>query len=177
MKIAIIGTHFSGKTELLSEVSELFKERYGEGTVATVVEVVRRCPLPVNEDTLFEAQKWILMQQVKEEIEKSGHDVIISDRSVVDNYIYMLRKFPERARAFLPLVLEHAKTYDYIFKTTPIETEIQEDGFRDTNPAFRREIEGMLLKFIAENGIKVYDLPNENIAGFIMDVVSDEETD
>ena len=177
MKIAIIGTHFSGKTELVRELSDLFKERYSEGSLATITEIIRRCPLPVNEGTIFEAQKWILMQQIKEEIEKSGSKIIVSDRSVVDNYIYMMRKFPEQARAFLPLVLEHAKTYDYIFKTAPLETEIEDDGFRDTSPEFRAEIEDMLKKFLTENKIGFHDLPSENSAEFILKVVSDEAAD
>jgi len=169
MKIAIIGTHFSGKTNLVNEVYDYLHGVHGD--VARVSEVVRRCPLPVNDRTTFEAQSWILMQQIKEETEKSVHSIIISDRSVIDNYIYMMRKFPGEAAAFLPLVLEHAKTYDFIFKTVPADMEIHDDGFRDTGPGFREEIEGMLSEFLAEHGIMHYLLPAENRASFVLDTL------
>jgi len=171
MKIAIIGTHFSGKTELVDELHRLLTRKGRK--IAKVTEVVRKCPLPVNTMTTFDAQKWILAQQIREEIEASGRsEIVLSDRSVIDNYIYMMRGFPEQARAFLPLVLEHGRTYDYIFKTTPHETEIAADGFRDTDPVFRREIEDMLSAFLKEHGIKVHEIPQDNQAEFVINTVS-----
>jgi len=173
MKIAIIGTHFSGKTGLVDELFSRLKD--SGANVAKIGEVARRCPLPVNTGTTLEAQKWILMQQIKDEIEASASaadGIVLSDRSVVDNYIYMLRGFPEQANSFLPLVLEHTMTYDFMFKTVPSEPVIAPDGFRDTDPVFREDIERMLSDFLAGHGIEFFELPCVCPADYIIRKIS-----
>ena len=59
--------------------------------VDIVKEVARLSPLPINRKTSLEAQPWILATQVAEEIRSAAHhDVVICDRSVLDNYAYMV---------------------------------------------------------------------------------------
>jgi nicotinamide riboside kinase len=175
MKIAVIGTHFSGKTKLVKELYDILKKRYKR--VTKIEEISRKCPHPVNEKTTFEAQLWIIVEHIKREMESLKYDVVISDRSVVDNYIYMMRRFPGKAKRVLPLVLEHAKTYDFIFKTVPRETKIESDGFRSTNSKFRTEIENLLLDFIDTHKITVYTLPEKNLAKYVLEVISNVKTD
>jgi len=53
--------------------------------------VARLSPLPINRKTSLEAQTWILATQVAEEIRSAAnHDVVVCDRSVLDNYAYLL---------------------------------------------------------------------------------------
>ena len=139
--------------------------------VILLPEIVRKCPLPVNKAASFEAQEWILAEQLKQEIENSVHDILILDRCVIDNFVYMLRNFPEKSNIFLPFVLEHAKTYDYIFKTVPHEKIIKDNGFRDTDPFFRKEIENLLSEFLRKNNIRFHMLPFEDSEQFILDMI------
>jgi thymidylate kinase len=172
MKIAIIGTHFTGKTELAEALHKMLRE---EGRDSVIIkEVARHCPLPVNQQSTFESQAWILAEQVKREIESSNHEIVISDRSVIDNYAYSLRLFPEESKQMLDFVLEHSKTYGHIFKTTPLNVPIAADGFRDTNPVFREEIETIISNFLAENRIGYHTLPAENPLGYIRNVINNE---
>ena len=54
-------------------------------------EVARLSPLPVNQKTSLDAQTWILTTQIAEEIRSAAHhQVVVCDRSVLDNYAYML---------------------------------------------------------------------------------------
>jgi len=172
MKVAIIGTHFTGKTELADELYSFFKN-IGKD-VAIIKEVARKCPLPVNKDAKFEAQAWILAQQLKEEIEKSKHEILITDRSVIDNYAYSIWKFPEKARSLLHFVLEYANTYDYILKTVPRDVEIESDGFRDLDPDFRKEIDKILTGFLHGHGIKHHEIPKENTLNYVKQVIGYE---
>ena len=92
MKVAFIGTHGVGKTTLCYDLAAALK-RQGLG-VDMVKEVARLSPLPINRQTTLEAQIWILMTQVAEEIRSaSQNQVVVCDRSVLDNYAYLVAKF------------------------------------------------------------------------------------
>ena len=89
MKIALIGTHGVGKTTLCFELAALLKRRHYD--VEVVREVARRCPLPINEETTAAAQEWILHTQIAWEIEEcASHELVLCDRSALDNYCYMV---------------------------------------------------------------------------------------
>ena len=92
MKVAFIGTHGVGKTTLCYELAAALKR---EGIHVDIVkEVARLSPLPINQKTSLEAQTWIFLTQMAEEIRSgSQHDVIVCDRSVLDNYAYMMLAF------------------------------------------------------------------------------------
>ncbi len=61
-KVAFIGTHGVGKTTLAYGLASRLKRR--DVNLEVVVEVARRCPLPLNEGTTLEAQAWILHAQI-----------------------------------------------------------------------------------------------------------------
>ena len=59
--------------------------------IEVVHEVARRCPLPINEETSVAAQSWILHTQIAEElVAQARYPVVVCDRSVLDNYVYLL---------------------------------------------------------------------------------------
>src|SRR5258706_8048942 len=98
MKVAFIGTHGVGKTTLCYDLAALLKRR--GLNVDVVKEVARLSPLPINRKTSLAAQTWILMTQVAEEIRSaSQHQVVICDRSVLDNYAYMVLAWAGRRRS------------------------------------------------------------------------------
>ncbi|WP_309669691.1 hypothetical protein [Gemmatimonas sp.] len=74
LKVAFVGTHGVGKTTLCFDLAAQLK-RLDLG-VDIVKEVARRCPLPINEDTTLEAQRWILHTQIAEEIEAAAAYVL-----------------------------------------------------------------------------------------------------
>jgi thymidylate kinase len=91
MKVAFIGTHGVGKTTLCFDLAAQLK-RLDLG-VELVKEVARRCPLPINEETTADAQAWILHTQIAEEVAAAArYEVVICDRSVLDNYAYLVAR-------------------------------------------------------------------------------------
>ncbi len=141
MKIAFIGSHGVGKTTLCFDVAARLK-RLDLG-VELVKEVARACPLPINRNTTVEAQAWILHSQVAQEIVASSrYDVVLSDRSVLDNYAYMVHQAGP-APAYAPLVREWMGTYDGVFKV-PIVEPPSFDGTRDTSATFQREVDAII---------------------------------
>jgi thymidylate kinase len=157
MKVAFIGTHGVGKTTLCYDLAALLKRR--DLSVDIVKEVARLSPLPINRKTSLDAQTWILMTQVAEEIRSaSSHQVVICDRSVLDNYAYMVLACG-RQKAFDRLVDHWMKTYDLLFKVPMSEGTVSADGVRDTDEFFMRSIDQLVDTLLAEKRIPCEHLP------------------
>jgi nicotinamide riboside kinase len=169
MKIAIIGTHSTGKTTLCHELVAELRKR-GKNAVL-VQETARLCPFPVNENTGFESQYWIFAAQIKNELELSQkHDILVCDRGLVDNNIYLMRKLPDKAALMTQVILEHCKSYDHIFKTC-IEKSAESDGFRSTDEKFRQEIDLLLADFLDRHKIPHKTVSGEGKLRQMLDVI------
>jgi nicotinamide riboside kinase len=155
VKIAFIGSHGVGKTTLCFDVAARLK-RLDLG-VELVKEVARACPLPINRDTTVEAQAWILHSQVAEEIVATArYDVVVSDRSVLDNYAYMVHQAGPHP-AYAPLVRDWMTTYDGVFKVPIIEPP-SFDGTRDTSEIFQREVDDIIEQLLDTFDVRCHRL-------------------
>ncbi len=96
-------------------------------------EVVRDNPLGINESATGEAQLWVLVSQVRRELELAPKaEVLVTDRGVVDNYAYYLRACGGVDRfSAEPLVRAWGATYDLVVRLTP-DIELRADGIRST---------------------------------------------
>ena len=142
-KIAFIGSHGIRKTTAAHAFANTMQRagrsaEYGR-------EVVRDNPLGFNEGATGEAQLWVLVSQVRQELELAPKaEVLVTDRGVVDNFAYYLRACG-MADPFEvePLVRAWARTYDLVVRLTP-DIALRADGVRSTSDAFRDEIEAIL---------------------------------
>jgi nicotinamide riboside kinase len=113
--------------------------------------VVRFNPLGMNEGATAEAQLWVLMAQVQQELElRNRAEVLVTDRSVVDNFAYFLR-VTDGADPFgvEPLVRGWAATYDLMVRLMP-DVALLADGVRSVSDAFRDEIEAILDRILPQ---------------------------
>ena len=123
-------------------------------TLEVVREVARRCPLPINQATNVASQSWILHTQIAEELVAEAHyGVVICDRSVLDNYVYMLLAAGGQSE-LEPLVADWMKTYDLLLHV-PIVAAPHADGIRATDPAFQQAIEDRLLEELQRRNLPV----------------------
>ena len=149
MKLALIGTHGVGKTTLAYEICSRMKKA-GEN-VELVAEVARRSPFPVNAATTLEGQLWILHAQIAAELDASRNAPnAVCDRSVLDNYCYLVNKFGRQPQleAWLAWWMQ---TYDLLAGVPPLEQEIQPDGFRSEDRAFQRRIHELLKELLDDS--------------------------
>lgn len=142
-KIAFIGSHSVRKTNAVHS----FAGAVGRSGRSVEVgrEVVRFNPLGMNEGATPEAQLWVLLQQIQQELElRTRGEVLVTDRAVIDNYAYYLR-VTGGADPFSvdPLVRRWTASYDMFVRLLP-DVELLADGVRSTNDAFRDEIERIL---------------------------------
>ncbi len=148
-KVAFIGSHGIRKTSaLLAFAAEV--QRAGL-SVELGREVVRDNPLGINEGATGEAQLWVLVSQIRQELELARKaDVLATDRGVMDNYAYYLRACggADEFQAG-PLVARWSRTYDLVVRLLP-DVALQADGVRSTNDAFRDEVEGILDRVLPD---------------------------
>ena len=148
-KIAFIGSHSVRK----SNAVHAFASTIGRAGLSVEVgrEVIRFNPLGMNEAATPEAQLWVLMAQVQQELElRNRAEVLVTDRSVVDNFAYYLRVTEgEDPYAVEPLVRRWAQTYDLFVRLLP-DVALLADGVRSTSDAFRDEIEAILDRILPD---------------------------
>ncbi|MFQ5695777.1 MAG: AAA family ATPase [Terriglobia bacterium] len=156
-KVALIGTHGVGKTTLAYDVCALLKKQ--GHNVELVTEVVRRCPFPANDGTTLEGQLWILHQQIADElIAASRAPYVLCDRSVLDNYCYLVNKCgrqPELER----WLVQWLETYSLLVGVPLVRESIYAEGFRQpvlddnfraTDRAFQQRIDALLKELLTE---------------------------
>lgn len=164
LKIAFIGSHGVGKTTLCFDLASRLK-RLGLG-VDIVKEVVRGCPLPINQDTTLEAQAWIMHTQIAEEIASAAlYEAVICDRSVLDNYAYLVHKMGRRQEYDL-LTSRWIPTYSGLFKV-PVLDAPAFDGMRDVSGTFQREIDDVIETLLEVFGVECHRLGPDDREGWV----------
>jgi nicotinamide riboside kinase len=149
-KIAFIGSHGVGKTTLAFGLAARLKAR--DVSLEVVHEVARRSPLPINEETSVAAQSWILHTQVAEELVAAArYPVVLCDRSVLDNYVYLLLAAGEREP--LRSLVGHWMASYQLLVHVPIVGRLQPDGVRAADPAFQRLVEERLDRELDRRGL------------------------
>lgn len=151
MKIAFIGSHGVGKTTLCFDLAARLKRL--DHSVEIVKEVARRCPLPLNRDTTLAAQQWILHQQIADELAATDRfEAVICDRSVLDNYAYLVARLGPRAE-LEPMVVDWVRSYDALFKV-PILQAPRFDGTRDLSEEFQVQIDQQIDRLLVRFGLR-----------------------
>ncbi len=142
-KIAFIGSHSVRKTNAVHS----FAGAVGRSGLSVEVgrEVIRFNPLGLNEGSTPEAQLWVIMAQIQQELElRTRADVLVTDRAVVDNFAYFLRATGgEDPFDVKPLIARWSQTYDLFVRLLP-DVPLKVDGVRSVNQRFREEIETIL---------------------------------
>lgn len=164
LKLAFVGTHGVGKTTLCFDLASQLK-RLDLG-VEIVKEVARRCPLPINEDTTLDAQAWILHTQIAEELEASArYEAVICDRSVLDNYAYLVARVGRR-HDLDQLVESWILGYTALFKV-PVLSAPSFDGMRAVSRSFQVEIDSAIDRLLSEFDVPITQLDPSDREGWI----------
>src|SRR5262245_14756423 len=154
-KLAFIGSHGVGKTTLCYGLAARLKTR--DLAVEIVHEVARRCPLPINESTSVAAQSWIFHNQIAEELVAAArYLVVLCDRTVLDNSVYLLLA-AGRQPQLEPLLASWMAGYDLLVHV-PIVDQPSYDGFRSPDPSFQRAVDDRLARELAERGLAALPL-------------------
>lgn len=152
MKIALIGTHGTGKTTLAKEISKRLNIPY---IPETAVEVNEMLGLPLYPNSTAETQFVIFINQLMKEY---TYDEGVFDRCLLDNIAYSsaqdLNEDIIDAMANIARVM--AKKFDFIFLVTRFTEKIEDNGYRDTGLLGQMDIEHIILILLQSLDLKYY---------------------
>lgn len=161
MKIAISGTHGTGKSTAVMALARQTKIERPGVEVGVLMEVARACPGNLNRAASSDSQLWIFAEQVRREIEMmrplGAYDCLITDRSVMDSVAYAKALSLPIWRAMFSMACTRVTTYDrIIFHRIDAHDHWHDDGVREcTDPEFRRLIEQELLGLYSDAGTEL----------------------
>jgi nicotinamide riboside kinase len=156
MKIGLTGTMSVGKTTLVKALSEM--EQFKGYTCTTErSQYLNSLGIPLNHETTIEGQTVFLAERVTELMQ----DRLITDRTIID-----VMAFTKCARkvsymdgdAFEDYAKRFVKQYDYIFYISPDGMDIEDNGIRETDAAYRKEIDEEIQKLLLKHRPIVYTL-------------------
>jgi len=149
VKIALSGTHCSGKTTTLRK---LRKRLASFGVDATCIfEVIRNCPYAVNEAGTERTEVWVMSKQILAELNITA-EVALLDRCIFDNLSYaewscQHGKLSKETFEFLNSVAfgwARLSPYSLIFVLEPLP--LVGDGIRSMSRKYQQEIHDILSK-------------------------------
>jgi nicotinamide riboside kinase len=165
LKIALTGSHGTGKTTLISAIAEKLTHR------KLSFEIVREIPRMVcefvNDDTFFRqeantfAKQTLLLQahiQAELALIDNSPDLILCDRAVLDHWIYTAHFYGPTLQkqnvldAYVSTIVEHCQKYDLILYL-PLEFAPIDDGVREADLEFQKAIDCGIKTFLEKHGL------------------------
>jgi len=146
MKIGLCGTMSVGKTTLIKELSKL--PQFKNFTAVTErSKYLNSLGIPLNHKTTIEGQTIFLAERITELMQEN----ILTDRTIID-----VMAFTECAThtsvidadAFIKYACRFICQYDYIFYIPPEGIEIKDNGVRETDAMYRKEIDESIQKLL-----------------------------
>ena len=149
MKIGFCGTMSVGKTTLVKALQEIpeFKD-YKFATERS--QYLNSLGIPLNHETTIEGQTIFLAERVTELMQPD----IITDRTIIDVIAFTkcARKtsyidgdaFEEYAKRFI-------REYDYMFYISPEGIEMEDNGVRETDLDYRKEIDEEIQRLVLKH--------------------------
>ncbi len=156
MRIGFTGTMSVGKTTLVKALQKLpeFKD-YNFATERSAY--LSSLGIPLNHETTIEGQTIFLAERVAELMQEN----IITDRTILD-----VIAFTECAKkvnvidggAFAKYAKRFIYQYDYIFYISPKGMDMEDNGIRETNIVYRKQIDETIQKLLLKYSPIYYEL-------------------
>ena len=178
MKIAISGTHSTGKSTALRAVgSHLERSGY---KVLMVSDLAIKCPLPILRNHTAASSLWIASSGVSQEIEcEADADIVLVDRPIIDAWGYLMAatiKPSHDSRALLTLealIQRWMPSYDFVFSTQlDPSIKIENAKNRDLDEVYRADVAHNIIESYARFGVEPRILTSDSIPRF-SDMIDD----
>ncbi|MEU0942290.1 AAA family ATPase [Streptomyces canus] len=162
-RIAVLGTHSTGKTMLLRRIE---MELRGHGlTVARTGRLGKRAAaagLPKMQHHTVQSTEWVIAQGIIDETNATaqGAEVVLIDRAAHDAIAYLEAAMAHRAETpprlererLLTLASTQLPKYDLLFATV-LDERVPVDTSHDYDAAFRRLVDDRVHRLLANDSI------------------------
>jgi|TARA_B110000259_G_scaffold180294_1_gene220866 nicotinamide riboside kinase len=156
MKIGLCGTMSVGKTTLVNALQELPEFKDYMFRTERSKELMSQ-GIPLNTDSTLKGQCVFLAERAGELMQ----DNIITDRTVIDVMAFSncsLSMDIYDKEDFETLASRLVREYDYIFYVSPEGVEIEDNGIRETDAQYRKNINFMIKGLLTKYRHKVKNL-------------------
>jgi GTPase SAR1 family protein len=150
MKIGFTGTMSVGKTTLVNALKNVpeFKD-YKFATERSAY--LSSLGIPLNYETTLEGQTIFLAERVSEVMQEN----IITDRTILD--VIAFTKLAKKINyigeeKFYTYASEFLGKYDYIFYISPEGIDIEDNGIRETDEQYRKDIDYIIRQLMFKHG-------------------------
>jgi len=156
MKIGLTGTMSVGKTTLVKALSKI--EQFKDYTFTTErSKYLNSLGIPLNHETTIEGQTIFLAERVTELMQ----DLLITDRTIID--VMAFTNCAKRVSyidgdAFETYAKRFLSQYSHIFYISPDGIDIEDNGIRETDADYRREIDEEIQKLLSKHRSVVHTL-------------------
>jgi len=144
-KIGVIGSHGTGKSTAATHLTSILKQSNPKKSVVCLEENVRRiAKFTDGKLNTIEFQKLAMADQLfRETSNEILHDIIITDRTLLDYLVYGVLERNSLPWEYFLLVRKHLKTFKKIYFIRPdsYEDKIANDHFRDTDLEYRKVVD------------------------------------
>jgi len=172
MKIGLVGTMSVGKTTLAKALGET--DRFKDHSVQTErSKYLSNLGIPLNTDSTLNGQFIFLAERATELLQPN----IITDRTIWDVCAFTLsaKSINEWAkRDFVNAAMNLRDQYDYVIYVSPDGVEMEDNGVRETDMAYRSKIDTAIQMLLEEypptNLITVKGSTEERIATIISNI-------
>jgi nicotinamide riboside kinase len=151
MKIALAGTHSTGKTTLLKELGS--RETFSDFSILPeITRSIKEKGFSINEQGTLDTQILIMNSHMENILYK---DQFLVDRCLLDGWAYttylaMQSRVPRWFADYATnLLVTYMHRYDAVFYL-PVEFGIEDDGVRSTDADFRKQVMELLEYKITE---------------------------
>lgn len=178
IKIAFSGVQGTGKTSLIKTISQLLT-KYNR-SVYVVREIARECPYPINEDSTIRSQRWIWAEHQRSELDATGSrcEIILCDRSIMDNLCYYRRLLDYQGLnddifdTLVKMSMLWMKTYDEVLFFPINEKLLVSDDKRSDDKEFARVIDGIMRDMIVPYAdLVVRDAREFNVSEYVKSII------
>lgn len=166
IRLAIIGSHGTGKTTLATALSKVINVPYINGDI--VREIVLKLGRQGVEE-LTDSEYWLMefIHYTRQSNEVCIHQNFVSDGGFILDPVYLgvTRKLEEHDPVYSAFmsqcVLQTLEWYTHIVYLSP-EIPLKEDGFRPQDTEFREKIDSFLIQTL-----KKYRIPFSQVGGSV----------
>ncbi len=178
MKIAIAGTHSTGKSTFLTRLRHLLETAgYQVTTVADQTAGARDLGFPILRQQTTTATLWIMTTGIASELVAARRaDIVLVDRPITDALAYHLAAHawrgetpdPAQAAFLADLARHHAPSYQLTYRTIiDPDLGIADDGHRDIDPGYRQLVDEAITTVHTRLGIPAVPLYSRDHTGAV----------
>ena len=161
MKIALAGTHCTGKTTLLIQFKEIYHNNSSFGYITEVARKIIEKGYPLNAEANTDSYIHYINDQLIAEKNIYTYKIFMSDRTLLDPLAYALvnKKLPRPyiQDYFIDMIrnvwLLEKERYD-LYAYFPIEFPMAFDGVRPEDEEYRKRVDEMIYQLLIKYSIK-----------------------